>query len=175
MLPMRDSLNPRSGSEGRLHEESMTGKQYASHVYPLIYEAFLKKGKPTARMVIRVNRHWKKHNVIPQEVRIAFDKLEHEGCDINKVPAGELTEFLEWLFSRRDRRSDYDNELKRKIGIPELLRWRTGGKLQDGTSAARITETLRDHAVPARHPTKIEQNPRVRFAPKGAYHRRENL
>ncbi len=153
----------------------MGKERYASHVYPVIYAAFAKCGNPTPRMLDRLKRVWKRHSIVPQEVQIAFNQLEAAGCDINAVPEQELREFLEWLFSRRNRSCDYDNELKVKIGLPELLRWRTGQKLEAGTSQSRITETLKDHAVPARPPTKIQQNPRARFCPKGEYHRKENL
>lgn len=150
-------------------------KQYASHVYTIMYAAFVAKGKPTRRAIMRLKRVWMRYNFVPKEVQIAFSMLERAGCDINAAPQEELREFLEWLFSRRSRSCDYDNELVAKIGLPELLRWRTGQKLQDGSSAALITETLRDHAVPARPPTKVQQRPRARFAPKGDYHRKENL
>jgi len=62
---------------------------------------------------------------------------------------------------------DYDKDLMVKVGQLETLRWRAGEKLSDDASFQKIVATLKDHAVPETPLTKIGQNPRARFAPKG--------
>ena len=144
---------------------------YEEHIYGIVAEAmkeFSNLSRTKKRKILKYKR-------LPAEAVFIFKKLEANGIDINKAPAEVLKQALRQSFELIDRRDDYDKDLMVKVGQLETLRWRAGEKLNDDASFQKIVATLKDHAVPETPLTKIGQNPKVRFAPKGEYHKKQSL
>lgn len=114
-----------------------------------------------------------KYHKLPAEIAHAFSVLEKAGVIINSLNEEDLKLVIQRGFQIIDRTSEYDQELMNKISPQELVRWRRGMPLENDESFYRIVETLKEHAVPVRPLTVAAQQPRVRFAPKGQYHKRQ--
>lgn len=144
---------------------------YDRHVYQTVVEAmgeYSQLSKNKRHKII-------KYKTLPAEAVFIFKKLEENGIDINNAPKESLKQALRQAFQLIDRSDAYDQDLMKKVGQLETLRWRNGEEQQDESSFQKIVATLKDHAVSETPKTKIGQNPRVRFEPKGEYHKKQSL
>jgi len=151
--------------------EDETYPAYDNHVCQVVLEVMKeleKVGKNKSKKI-------KKYKRLPAEAIFLFKKMEENGLDVNNTERGFLKEALKQTFELIDRKDDYDKDLIKNIGEMETLRWRGRGELRDESSFQKIVAILKDHAVSKPPLTKIGQSPRVRFAPKGEYHKKQSL
>jgi hypothetical protein len=144
---------------------------YADFVYVTIIKVMKKYCKNTRTR----RRKILKYKKLPVEALIIFKALEETGFDINTMPEPDLEKALDMSFSLFDRDSDYDRELMRRVGHLEAIRWRTTRELKDESSFYKIVKLLREFYIGRSILTKIGQNPRVSFVPKGDYHNKQSL
>lgn len=146
-------------------------KIYDDRIYELVISSMREKGM-LSKIKGKKIRH---HKQLPAEAVFVFKKLEAEGIDINKLADEDIKKALDYSLGTIDRKDDYDKELTDKIGQMEIIRWRKGEELKDPDSFTKIVKTLKEHAVPERQKTIMEQRPRARLQPRGDYHKKQNL
>ena len=144
---------------------------YQAFVYPIVVDAMAEYS------VLSRNKRKKilRHKQLPAEAVFLFKRLEAHGYKINEIEPDVLTEVLKKAFSMLDRGDEYDQELMKKVGQMEVMRWRGGDRLLDEASFSKIVATLKNHAGTQSPRTISGQNPRARLAPRGEYHKKGSL
>lgn len=168
LFPGVEAKSERTKHLGKDKEEY---KIYDNRIYELVINAMREKGM-LGKVKRKKIRHYKQ---LPAEAVFVFKKLEAKGIDINKLSDEEIKKSLDYSLGTIDRKDEYDKELTDKIGQMEMIRWRKGEKLKNPDSFTKIVETLKEHAVPERQKTLMEQQPRARLQPRGEYHKRQSL
>ena len=155
-----------------IKEEVETKKsRYSDRIYRSVLEVIDEIGILSRVKEQKIGKYHK----LPSEVNFVLERLKENNIDPDELQEDDLKLVLKYGLSLIDRKDEYDQELMQKIGPQELVRWRSGQRLENPESFYKIVETLKEHAV-AEQPKPIDlQQPRVRFRPKGEYHRKQNL
>lgn len=145
--------------------------EYSENVYKTVIDTMQELG-----MLGKVKkRKIRKYHQLPAEAVFIFKKLEEQGVDVNNAPEKLLKDALRRTFGLIEKEEEYDQDIINKIGKLETIRWRRAEELKNAESFHKIVQTLKEHAVPEKPKTRIEQQPRVEFMPKGEYHKKESL
>lgn len=161
---------PKPGQSER-HVEGEEYGEYSENVYKTTIETMQKLGLLGKAKKRKIERY----HQLPAEAVFIFKKLEEQGVDINSVPEELLKDALKHTFGLIEKDEEYDQELVKKIGKLETIRWRQGEELKNAESFHKIVQTLKEHAVPEKPKTKVGQQPRVKYVPRGEYHKKESL
>jgi len=154
------------------YKEYIENRKYNNEIYELVIKERIRKdGKIPEIQKTKIRRYGR----LPGEIQVLFQGMEEMGIIINQVPIEKLQILIQQAFELIEKNSEYDKDLMQKIGALELARWRLNTALREDNSFSKIVETLRDHAVPYRAPTKVQQNSRTRFVSKGEYFKKESL
>ncbi len=153
---------------------NLEGEKYPIYL-DFIYEVVLRVMGRFCKMTRNRRRKIKKYHKLPVEAMFIFQTLENLGFDVNEMSESDLEQSLELSFSLIDRDNKYDQELMRKVGHLETMRWRIGEDLKDEGSFYEIVKTLKKHYVAKTPLTKIAQNPKVKFVSRGDYHKKQSL